>query len=92
MSISTDPAIRVVGLTKRYRSGDGFLVIFEDLNFEVERGEKLALVGESGAGKSTLLHLLGGRDRPTEGAICALRIRRSICRSTQSSLKLNLHV
>ena len=41
MSISSDPAIRAVGLTKRYRSGDGFLVIFEDLNFEVERGEKL---------------------------------------------------
>src|SRR6202051_489905 len=69
MSISSDPAIRVVGLTKRYRSGGGFLIIFEDLNFEVERGEKLALVGESGAGKSTLLHLLGGLDRPTEGAI-----------------------
>ena len=69
MSISSDPAIRVVNLAKRYRSGDGLLVIFEDLNFEVERGEKLALVGESGAGKSTLLHLLGGLDRPTEGAI-----------------------
>src|SRR5712691_683176 len=69
MSVSSDPAIRAVGLTKRYRSGDGFLVIFEDLNFEVERGEKLALVGESGAGKSTLLHLLGGLDRPTDGAI-----------------------
>jgi lipoprotein-releasing system ATP-binding protein len=69
MSISSDPAIRAVGLTKRYRSGDGFLVIFEDLNFEVARGEKLALVGESGAGKSTLLHLLGGLDRPTDGAI-----------------------
>src|SRR5579862_9328638 len=69
MSISSDPAIRAVGLTKRYRSGDGELVVFEDLNFEVERGEKLALVGESGAGKSTLLHLLGGLDRPTDGAI-----------------------
>src|SRR5579863_6539003 len=69
MSISSDPAIRAVRLTKRYRSGDGFLVIFEDVNFEVARGEKLALVGESGAGKSTLLHLLGGLDRPTEGAI-----------------------
>src|ERR1700720_80523 len=69
MSATIEPAVRAVGLSKVYRSGDGFLVIFEDLNFEVERGEKLALVGESGAGKSTLLHLLGGLDRPTEGAI-----------------------
>jgi lipoprotein-releasing system ATP-binding protein len=61
--------IRAVGLEKRYRSGDADLVIFDGLNLEVARGEKLALVGESGAGKSTLLHLLGGLDRPTRGAI-----------------------
>ena len=67
----TDPdaAIRVVNLAKAYRSGGADLTVFSDLNFEVPRGEKLALVGESGAGKSTLLHLLGGLDRPTEGAI-----------------------
>src|ERR1041385_3723818 len=69
MCISSDPAIRTVGLTKGYRSDAGFLVLFENLNFEVARVERLALVGESGAGKSTLLHLLGGLDRPTDGAI-----------------------
>jgi lipoprotein-releasing system ATP-binding protein len=69
MSASAQPAIRVVGVTKKYRSGDHDLVVFADLNLEVAQGEKLALVGESGAGKSTLLHLLGGLDRPTEGAI-----------------------
>jgi lipoprotein-releasing system ATP-binding protein len=62
-------AIRVVNLTKTYRSGGANLVVFSGLNLEVSPGEKLALVGESGAGKSTLLHLLGGLDRPTEGAI-----------------------
>jgi len=61
--------IRAVGLEKRYRSGDADLVIFSGLNLDVARGERVALVGESGAGKSTLLHLLGGLDRPTEGAI-----------------------
>lgn len=66
---SSEPAIRVVGLTRTYRSGGGTLVVFAGVNFEVSQGEKLALVGESGAGKSTLLHLLGGLDRPTEGAI-----------------------
>jgi lipoprotein-releasing system ATP-binding protein len=62
-------AIRAVGLGKKYRSGDHDLVVFSDLNFEVAEGEKLALVGESGAGKTTLMHLLGGLDRPTDGAI-----------------------
>jgi lipoprotein-releasing system ATP-binding protein len=61
--------IRAVSLEKRYRSGDADLVVFSGLNFKIATGERIALVGESGAGKSTLLHLLGGLDRPTEGAI-----------------------
>lgn len=69
MSVSTEPAIRAVGLTKTYVSGGADLVIFDELNLEVSPGERLALVGESGAGKSTLLHLLGGLDRPTKGEI-----------------------
>src|SRR6266852_141443 len=69
MSTGEGAAIRAVGLSKVYRSGDADLVVFAGLNLEVAQGEKLALVGESGSGKSTLLHLLGGLDRPTEGAI-----------------------
>jgi lipoprotein-releasing system ATP-binding protein len=69
VSAGETAAIRAAGLTKVYRSGDGNLVVFSGLNLSVAEGEKLALVGESGSGKSTLLHLLGGLDRPTEGAI-----------------------
>jgi lipoprotein-releasing system ATP-binding protein len=69
MFVSPEIAIRAVNLSKSYLSGGSELVIFAGLHFEVARGERLALVGESGAGKSTLLHLLGGLDRPTEGAI-----------------------
>src|SRR6266481_3372985 len=65
----TDIAIRTVNLSKRYRSGTSELIIFSQMNIEIQRGESVALVGESGSGKSTLLHLLGGLDRPTEGAI-----------------------
>src|ERR1035437_8124645 len=64
-----DPYIRARGVTKTYRSGASDLVVFENLNLDVERGEMLALVGESGAGKSTLLHLLGGLDSPSRGTI-----------------------
>ena len=69
MPVDREPAIRVVGLTKIYRSVADELTIFAGLDLEIARGERLALVGESGAGKSTLLHLLGGLDRPTNGTI-----------------------
>jgi len=62
-------AIRGVKLTKKFQSGGADLVIFAGLDFEVARGERLALVGESGAGKSTLLYLLGALDRPSSGTI-----------------------
>src|SRR6266487_3115992 len=65
----SEPYIRARGVTKTYRSGASDLVVFENLNLDVERGEMLALVGESGAGKSTLLHLLGGLDSPSRGTI-----------------------
>ncbi len=61
--------IRADRLTKKFRSGETDLVVFEELSFGVRQGEQLALVGESGAGKSTLLHLLGGLDEPTAGTI-----------------------
>jgi lipoprotein-releasing system ATP-binding protein len=84
MFVSDQIAIRASGLAKSYRSGDAELVIFSGLDFEVARGERLALVGESGAGKSTLLHLLGGLDRPTEGAIYFGH--KDICKLPQSEL------
>ena len=67
-----DVFLRVDGLKKAFRSGNSELVLFENLSFQVHKGEMLAIVGESGTGKSTLLHLLGTLDRPTEGDIyCA---------------------
>src|SRR6266516_659802 len=61
--------IRARNLSKRYRSGESELMVFEHLDLDVQQGEILALVGESGSGKSTLLHLLGGLDRPSSGTI-----------------------
>lgn len=64
--------LRVENLRKEYRSGTQPLVLFEELNLKVRRGEMVAIVGESGSGKSTLLHLLAALDRPSAGDVyCA---------------------
>ncbi len=61
--------LRAENLTKVFRSGDQEVVVFDGLNFEIEEGELLALVGRSGSGKTTLLHLLAALDTPTKGEL-----------------------
>ena len=45
---------------KRYQVGDTEIVANRDVNFEIEKGELVIILGASGAGKSTVLNLLGG--------------------------------
>ena len=61
--------LRAEHLTKVFHSGAEDVLVFEDLNFQVRRGEFITLAGESGAGKSTLLHLLAALDTPTRGEV-----------------------
>ncbi len=61
--------IRAEGLGKTYAEGKLRTPVFDGLDFQVEAGETVAILGASGAGKSTLLHLLGGLDTPTAGEV-----------------------
>ena len=70
--MATENILEVENLRKVYRSGRSELVVFENLTFQVRKGEMLAIVGASGSGKSTLLHILGALDAPTSGTVtCA---------------------
>lgn len=61
--------LKVENLVKTYGGGENIVRAVDDVSFEVERGEFVAIVGASGSGKSTLMHMIGGVDIPTSGHI-----------------------
>lgn len=61
--------LKVENLTKTYGKDENKVEALKNVNFSVNKGEFMAIVGASGSGKSTLLHLLGGLDRPTDGSV-----------------------
>ena len=54
---------------KRYKSGDSEIVANNNINFKIDKGELVIILGASGAGKSTVLNILGGMDSNDEGKV-----------------------
>ncbi len=63
--------LEVKGVKKVYttRFGNNKVVALKNVNFQVEKGEYVAIMGESGSGKTTLLNILAALDRPTGGSV-----------------------
>lgn len=65
-----DSILKSEKLIKSYNDGTSKVEVLRGIDLNINKGERLAIIGPSGSGKSTLLHLLGGLDQPTSGDIC----------------------
>jgi putative ABC transport system ATP-binding protein len=61
--------IALKNVTKTVKSGTEDLTILNDVSFDIENGEFVAITGASGSGKSTMLGLIAGLDAPSSGSI-----------------------
>jgi putative ABC transport system ATP-binding protein len=73
-------------LRKKYQMGEMEVQALGGLDFQVTKGEFVAIMGPSGSGKSTMLHLLGGLDVPTEGEVTLAGQRLSVLDDKQATL------
>jgi capsular polysaccharide transport system ATP-binding protein len=65
--------IRLENVSKRYPTRRGLRTVFDGVDLQVEKGEKVGILGRNGSGKSTLIRLISGAELPTSG-----RVRRGI--------------
>jgi putative ABC transport system ATP-binding protein len=63
------PIVAIKDLNKSYRRGSQIIPVLNNITFDIDEGEFLALMGPSGSGKSTLLNLIAGIDKPDSGII-----------------------
>ncbi|SHI44541.1 ABC transporter ATP-binding protein [Desulfosporosinus lacus] len=61
--------LRIKGIEKVYSIGNNKVFALRNVDFELNKGEIVVVMGSSGSGKSTLLNILGGLDAPTKGEI-----------------------
>ena len=77
---------------KTYKSGEAKLQILQDVNFELLKGETVAITGRSGSGKSTFLNIAGSLDRPSTGEVFLLEQKLSSLGDKELSFFRNNHI
>src|SRR5262245_22153273 len=63
------PVLSLSGLERRYKSGEGELLVLDHVDLEIRPGEIVGLIGPSGSGKSSLLHAAGLLEAPSGGDV-----------------------
>lgn len=66
---SVTAVVKCLNVSKTFNDGNLKVDVLQDVSFEVNRGDQIAIVGASGSGKSTLLHILGGLSEPSTGKV-----------------------
>ncbi len=61
--------VRMENIVKQYHTAVGVRRVLDGISFDVEAGEKIAVLGKNGAGKSTLVKIIGGVEMPTSGRV-----------------------
>jgi putative ABC transport system ATP-binding protein len=80
------PVLETSGLSKKYSMGEQSVYALDGIDFVVEEGEFVAIMGPSGSGKSTLLHLIGGLDQPSDGEVTLAGRRLSLLKDKEITL------
>ena len=90
--MNSEKILQVKGLCKTYSQGASKLNVLENFDFDVAKGECVAVLGTSGSGKSTLLNLCGGLDNPDSGEVSVCGAKWRELDSSQRAIWRNKHV
>lgn len=61
--------IQISNLVKRYPTRQGAHTVLDNINLNIQAGEKIGILGRNGSGKSTLIRLISGAEQPTSGSV-----------------------
>lgn len=78
--------LKTFALKKYYGKDENLVRALDNVDFWVNQGEFVAVVGSSGSGKSTLLHMIGGLDTPTEGNVSVRNMNLSEMREDELTI------